>query len=41
MPVDYERYFSLSQFAIELNELEEGMKDRLPLTDCRFRPDQR
>ena len=41
MPVDYEKYFCFSQFAIELNELEEGLKDKLPQTDCRFRPDQR
>lgn len=41
MPEDYEKYFSFSQYAIELNELEEGLKDKLPQTDCRFRPDQR
>ncbi len=41
MPEDYEQYFSFGQFAIELNELEEGLKDKLPQTDCRFRPDQR
>lgn len=41
MSEDYEQYFSLSQYAIELNELEEGLRDKLPQTDCRFRPDQR
>ena len=41
MPEDCEQYFSFGQFAIELNELEEGLKDKLPQTDCRFRPDQR
>ena len=41
MPEDYDQYFSFGQFAIELNELEEGLRDKLPQTDCRFRPDQR
>ena len=41
MPTDYEKYFSFGQFAIEMNELEEGLRDQLPRTDCRFRPDQR
>lgn len=41
MPEDYEHNFCFGQFAIELNELEEGLKDKLPQTDCRFRPDQR
>ena len=41
MPTDFEKYFSFGQFAIELNELEEGLRDQLPQTDCRFRPDQR
>ena len=41
MATDYEKYFSFGQFAIELNELEEGLRDKLPQTDCRFRPDQR
>jgi len=41
MPVDHEEYYGFSQFAIELNELEEGIQDKLPCTDSRFRPDQR
>jgi len=41
MPVDHEGYYGFSQFAIELNELEEEIQDKLPCTDSRFRPDQR
>uniref|UniRef100_A0A8C2JNI1 Oxysterol-binding protein n=1 Tax=Cyprinus carpio TaxID=7962 RepID=A0A8C2JNI1_CYPCA len=41
MPEDHEQYYGFTQFAIELNELEEGLKALLPLTDTRFRPDQR
>ncbi|XP_016341461.1 oxysterol-binding protein-related protein 3-like isoform X1 [Sinocyclocheilus anshuiensis] len=41
MPEDHEQYYGFTQFAIELNELEEGLKPLLPLTDTRFRPDQR
>ena len=41
MPGDYERYYGFSQFAIELNEMEEGLEEKLPCTDCRFRTDQR
>uniref|UniRef100_A0A8C1YG18 Oxysterol-binding protein n=1 Tax=Cyprinus carpio TaxID=7962 RepID=A0A8C1YG18_CYPCA len=40
-PEDHEQYYGFTQFAIELNELEEGLKPLLPLTDTRFRPDQR
>ncbi|XP_050992340.1 oxysterol-binding protein-related protein 3a isoform X3 [Labeo rohita] len=41
MAEDHEQYYGFTQFAIELNELEEGLKPLLPLTDTRFRPDQR
>ncbi|XP_062313773.1 oxysterol-binding protein-related protein 6 isoform X4 [Osmerus eperlanus] len=41
MPTDYELYYGFTRFAIELNELCPEMKDVLPLTDARFRPDQR
>ena len=41
MPPDSERYYGFGYFAIQLNELLESEKDRLPCTDCRFRPDQR
>ncbi|KAA0710252.1 Oxysterol-binding protein-related protein 3 [Triplophysa tibetana] len=41
MPDDNEQYYGFTQFAIELNELEEGLKPLLPSTDTRFRPDQR
>ncbi|XP_051520447.1 oxysterol-binding protein-related protein 3-like isoform X1 [Myxocyprinus asiaticus] len=41
MPEDYEEYYGFTQFAIELNELEESLSPLLPPTDTRFRPDQR
>ena len=41
MPDGYEDYYGFSEFAVELNEMEEDLKDKLPFTDCRFRPDQR
>ncbi|XP_056597824.1 oxysterol-binding protein-related protein 3a [Triplophysa dalaica] len=41
MPDDNEQYYGFTQFAIELNELEESLKPLLPSTDTRFRPDQR
>ncbi|XP_041940483.1 oxysterol-binding protein-related protein 6 isoform X10 [Alosa sapidissima] len=41
MPMDYELYYGFTRFAIELNELCPVMKDMLPPTDARFRPDQR
>ncbi|XP_051519745.1 oxysterol-binding protein-related protein 7-like isoform X1 [Myxocyprinus asiaticus] len=40
-PDDYFDYFGFSQYARELNELTPGIKDKLPPTDTRFRPDQR
>lgn len=41
MPTNYERYYGFTRFAIELNELDPLLKDLLPTTDARFRPDQR
>ncbi|XP_056435232.1 oxysterol-binding protein-related protein 6 isoform X2 [Gadus chalcogrammus] len=41
MPTDYELYYGFTRFAIELNELCPELKDALPPTDARFRPDQR
>ncbi|XP_066544713.1 oxysterol-binding protein-related protein 6 isoform X2 [Amia ocellicauda] len=41
MPTDYELYYGFTRFAIELNELCPEIKDLLPPTDARFRPDQR
>uniref|UniRef100_A0A3Q3FSF0 Oxysterol-binding protein n=1 Tax=Labrus bergylta TaxID=56723 RepID=A0A3Q3FSF0_9LABR len=41
MPTDYELYYGFTRFAIELNELCPDLKDVLPRTDARFRPDQR
>ncbi|KAL1115128.1 hypothetical protein AAG570_007159 [Ranatra chinensis] len=41
MPEDYELYYGFTRFAMELNELDEDMAKYLPLTDTRFRPDQR
>ncbi|KAL3310689.1 hypothetical protein Ciccas_010740, partial [Cichlidogyrus casuarinus] len=46
LPSNNEEYYRFSQFAIELNELDEETEAGLqsgsvPHTDCRFRPDQR
>lgn len=41
IPEDHEQYYGFTQFAIELNELDEVVQPLLPLTDTRFRPDQR
>ncbi|KAM8934729.1 oxysterol-binding protein-related protein 6 isoform 2-T2 [Pelodytes ibericus] len=41
MPSNYELYYGFTRFAIELNELDPVLKDFLPRTDARFRPDQR
>lgn len=41
MPVDYERHYGFTKFAIELNELEPSLKPLLPPTDTRLRLDQR
>ncbi|XP_077010402.1 oxysterol-binding protein-related protein 6 isoform X7 [Tamandua tetradactyla] len=41
MPTNHELYYGFTRFAIELNELDPVLKDLLPSTDARFRPDQR
>ncbi|XP_038645233.1 oxysterol-binding protein-related protein 6 isoform X3 [Scyliorhinus canicula] len=41
MPTDSEMYYGFTRFAIELNELDPVLKEFLPSTDARFRPDQR
>ncbi|XP_029444989.1 oxysterol-binding protein-related protein 3 isoform X2 [Rhinatrema bivittatum] len=41
MPQDFELYYGFTQFALELNEIDLLVKPFLPLTDTRFRPDQR
>ncbi|MED6277049.1 hypothetical protein CHARACLAT_009264, partial [Characodon lateralis] len=41
MPVEQERYYGFTQFAVELNELDSSLGTMLPPTDTRFRPDQR
>ncbi|GBP81694.1 Oxysterol-binding protein-related protein 6 [Eumeta japonica] len=41
MPPEHELYYGFTRFAMELNELEPGMRGRLPPTDTRLRPDQR
>ncbi|CAB1326319.1 unnamed protein product [Coregonus sp. 'balchen'] len=38
---DTVQFYAFSTFAMQLNELEEGMKGVLPPTDCRLRPDIR
>lgn len=40
-PEDYEQQYCFSQFTIGLNELTPKLRDALPPTDSRFRPDQR
>lgn len=41
MPTDYELYYGFTRFAVELNELCPEMRELLPPTDARYRPDQR
>ncbi|XP_028966306.1 oxysterol-binding protein-related protein 6 [Galendromus occidentalis] len=41
MPEDYELYYGFSRYAMQLNELDPDEADKLPITDTRFRPDQR
>ena len=41
MPEDSSIYYGFTRFAIELNEFTENIKDELPQTDSRYRPDQR
>ncbi|XP_037296470.1 oxysterol-binding protein-related protein 3 isoform X3 [Manduca sexta] len=41
MPPEHELYYGFTRFAMELNEMEPGMREVLPHTDTRLRPDQR
>lgn len=41
LPTNYELYYGFTRFAVELNELDPVLKELLPPTDARFRPDQR
>lgn len=41
LPEDSEKYYGFTQFALELNELTPDLASLLPLTDSRFRRDQR
>lgn len=41
IPVEYEKYYGFTKFAIELNELQPSLKLLLPPTDTRLRVDQR
>ncbi|KHN01867.1 Oxysterol-binding protein-related protein 1C [Glycine soja] len=38
---EYQTRYNLTQFAITLNEITPGLKEKLPPTDSRLRPDQR
>ncbi|KAI3464462.1 hypothetical protein Pfo_021125 [Paulownia fortunei] len=40
-PSEFPTRYNLTRFAISLNELIPGLKDKLPPTDSRLRPDQR
>lgn len=41
MPENSKQYYGFTRFAIELNELDDDLRQQLPPTDTRFRPDQR
>ncbi|CAF3326323.1 unnamed protein product [Rotaria socialis] len=41
VPENSKQYYGFTRFAIELNELDEDLRQQLPATDTRFRPDQR
>uniref|UniRef100_A0A7S3CWL2 Oxysterol-binding protein n=1 Tax=Palpitomonas bilix TaxID=652834 RepID=A0A7S3CWL2_9EUKA len=41
LPPNHVEMYHFSRFGITLNEITEEMRDSLPPTDCRFRPDQR
>jgi hypothetical protein len=40
-PKNWEEMYSFTDFTLQLNILTDNMKERLPPTDWRFRPDQR
>lgn len=35
MPEEYAKYYGFTRFAIELNEISPGLKEKLPVTDTR------
>ena len=41
VPENSKRYYGFTRFAIELNEIDDDLRQQLPPTDTRFRPDQR
>ncbi|CAG7785076.1 unnamed protein product [Allacma fusca] len=41
MPEDASKFYGFTRLAIELNELSPSLRDKIPGTDTRFRPDQR
>ena len=41
VPENSKQYYGFTRFAIELNELNDDLRQQLPPTDTRFRPDQR
>jgi hypothetical protein len=41
MPEDSNLFYGFTRFAIELNEFTENLNEEIPITDSRFRPDQR
>lgn len=41
IPLNQQRYYNFTQFAMELNELTPGLEKKLCPTDSRLRPDQR
>ncbi|KAJ8019965.1 Oxysterol-binding protein-related protein 6 [Holothuria leucospilota] len=41
MPEDHHLYYGFTRFAIELNEITSSIREYLPHTDSRYRPDQR
>lgn len=40
-PEQWDHLYFLSKFALQLNYLPDSLKEKLPHTDSRFRPDQR
>ena len=40
-PDNFDMMFFFTQFSLQLNNLPEYLKDKLPPTDSRLRPDQR
>jgi hypothetical protein len=38
---DWDHNYHFTHFSLQLNYLPDSLKDKIPPTDCRFRPDQR